>query len=165
LYKELEDNYLTSKIFSLQNAAPNSEEEKQRRIYEKTKMFINLKTKQQIADLKDKLKAGNLSVNEQRQIKRAINDAEVALKTVGGRQNFVSNVGQWEGYLNSIKMLGGPLGTNVVGSILSGDYFDPRKNSFAPVQSIGFKEIPGVEIYAAKIDRKIVKKENYEMLE
>ena len=149
LYKDLENDYLTGKIYSLQNAAPGSEEEKQRKIYEKTQMFIKLKTQKQITDLKDKLREGNLSADEKREIENAINDAEIALRSIGGRHNVVANIGKWEGYLNSLKMLGGPLGTNVVGAIITGDYFDPGKNNLTPVEKRKIVEMPGVEIYVA----------------
>ncbi len=163
LYKELENNYLTEKIYSLQNAPEGSEEEKQRKIYEKTKMLVNLKTRQEIDMLKDRLKEGNLSANEKRKIERQINDAEIALREVGGVYNLATGIGRWEGYLNSIKMLGGLTGTNVVGSILNGDFFNEGKNKFAPVKKVSLEKMPGVEIYVAKKDRNKVQNAYNEM--
>jgi len=163
IYKELENNYLTEKIYSLQNAPAGSEEEKQRKIYEKTKMLVNLKTKYEIAALKDRLKEGNLSDNEKRRIERQINDAEIALREVGDVHSLSAEVGRWEGYLNSIRMLGGPTGTNVVGSILNGDFFDAGKNKFAPVEKVPLEKMPGVEIYVAKKDRNKVQNAYNEM--
>jgi len=163
LYKELENNYLTEKIYSLQNAPEGSEEEKQRKIYEKTKMLVNLKTRQEIDMLKDRLKEGNLSANEKRKIERQINDAEIALREVGGVYNLATGIGRWEGYLNSIKMLGGLTGTNVVGSILNGDFFNEGKNKFAPVKIVPLEKMPGVEIYVAKKDRNKVQNAYNEM--
>jgi len=163
IYKELENNYLTEKIYSLQNAPAGSEEEKQRKIYEKTKMLVNLKTKYEIAALKDRLKEGNLSDNEKRRIERQINDAEIALREVGDVHSLSAEVGRWEGYLNSIRMLGGPTGTNVVGSILNGDFFNADKNKFAPVKKVPLEKMPGVEIYVAKKDRNKVQNAYNEM--
>jgi hypothetical protein len=163
LYKELENNYLTEKIYSLRNAPAGSEEEKQRKIYEKTKMLVNLRTKHEIADLKDKLKKGDLSDVEKRRIERQINDAEIALREVGDVHNLATGIGRWEGYLNSIKMLGGPTGTNVVGSILNGDFFNADKNKFAPVKVVPLEKMPGVEIYIAKKDRNKVQNAYNEM--
>jgi len=154
LYKGLENNYLTEKIYSLRDAPEGSEEEKQRKIYERTKMLINIKTRQEIDALKGKLKEGNLSADQKREIERAINDAEIVLREVGGVHNLATGIGRWEGYLNSRKMLGGLSRTNLVGSILNGDFFDPRKNKRSPVESKKIEEMPGVEIYVFKKDPK-----------
>ena len=163
LYKELENNYLTEKIYSLRNAPAGSEEEKQRKIYEKTKMLVNLRAKHEIADLKDKLKEGDLSDDQKRRIERQINDAEIALREVGDVHNLATGIGRWEGYLNSIKMLGGSTGTNVVGSILNGDFFNADKNKFTPVKKVPLEKMPGVEIYVAKKDRNKVQNAYNEM--
>jgi len=154
LYKGLENNYLTEKIYSLRDAPEGSEEEKQRKIYERTKMLINIKTRQEIDALKGKLKEGNLSADQKREIERAINDAEIVLREVGGVHNLATGIGRWEGYLNSIKTIAGPRASNVVGSILNGDFFDPRKNKSSPVESKKIEEMPGVEIYVFKKDPK-----------
>jgi len=163
LYRELENNYLTEKIYSLKDAPAGSEGEKQRKIYEKTKMLINLKTKHEIGILKDRLKKGNLSDDEKREIERAINDAEIVLREIGGVHSLSAEVGRWEGYLNSIKMLGGPTGTNVVGSILNGDFFNADKNKLTPVKKVPLEKMPGVEIYVAKKDRNKVQNAYNEM--
>ncbi len=164
IYKELENNYLTEKIYSLRNAPAGSEEEKQRKIYEKTKLLINLdKIKQETYALKDRLKEGNLSADEKKEIERAIKDKEKVLREVGGAHSLFTGIGKWEGYLNSIKMLGGPTGTNVVGSILNGDFFNADKNKFAPVKKVPLEKMPGVEIYVAKKDRNKVQNAYNEM--
>ncbi len=164
LYRELEDNYLTEKIYSLRDAPEGSEQEEQRKIYEKTKLLINLdKIKQETYALKDRLKEGNLSADEKKEIERAIKDKEKVLREVGGAHSLFTGIGKWEGYLNSIKMLGGPTGTNVVGLILNGDFFDPRKNNLTPVKKVTLEKIPGVEIYVAKKDRNKVQNAYNEM--
>ena len=164
LYRELEDNYLTEKIYSLRDAPEGSEQEEQRKIYEKTKLLINLdKIKQETYALKDRLKEGNLSADEKKEIERAIKDKEKVLREVGGAHSLFTGIGKWEGYLNSIKMLGGPTGTNVVGLILNGDFFDPRKNNLTPVKKVTLEKIPGVEIYVSKKDRNRVQNAYNEM--
>ncbi len=163
LYRELENNYLMEKIYSLKNAPEGSEEEKQRKIYEKTKMLVNLRAKHEIGMLKDMLKEGNLSDDKRRKLERQINDAEIALREVGGVYKLATGIGRWEGYLNSIKMLGGPTGTNVVGSILNGDFFNADKNKFTPVKKVPLEKMPGVEIYVAKKDRNKVQNAYNEM--
>jgi hypothetical protein len=126
-------------------------------------MLINLKTKHEIGILKDRLKKGNLSDDEKREIERAINDAEIVLREIGGVHSLSAEVGRWEGYLNSIKMLGGPTGTNVVGSILNGDFFNADKNKLTPVKKVPLEKMPGVEIYVAKKDRNKVQNAYNEM--
>ena len=164
VYRELEDNYLTEKIYSLRDAPEGSEQEEQRKIYEKTKLLINLdKIKQETYALKDRLKEGNLSADEKKEIERAIKDKEKVLREVGGAHSLFTGIGKWEGYLNSIKMLGGPTGTNVVGLILNGDFFDPRKNNLTPVKKVTLEKIPGVEIYVSKKDRNRVQNAYNEM--
>lgn len=164
LYRELEDNYLTEKIYSLRDAPEGSEQEEQRKIYEKTKLLINLdKIKQETYALKDRLKEGNLSADEKKEIERAIKDKEKVLREVGGAHSLFTGIGKWEGYLNSIKMLGGSTGTNVVGSILNGDFFNADKNKFTPVKKVPLEKMPGVEIYVAKKDRNKVQNAYNEM--
>ncbi len=163
VYRELENSHLTEKIDLLRGAAPGSKEEKQRKIYEKARLFVNLRRKEEIAALQAQLKKGGLSPDERRETERKIRDAEIAQKVVGGRNTIVTNIGKWEGYLGTISMLGGPLGTNVVGSVLSGDFFDSRKNQFAPVQAVKVQGMPGVEIYVAKKDKNKVQNVYNEM--
>ncbi len=151
VYKTLENDYLTGRINALQNAAPGSAEEKQRKIYEKTKTLVNLRTKQQIADLRERLNDPtlNLSQKEKDRIQDAINQGEAALKLVGGRSALVGSIGRWEGYINSINTVwGGVLGAqNLVPSILNGDFFDPAKNTLGPTQQT---ERMGIKVTMAR---------------
>ena len=158
-YRFLENDNLTGKINSLKNAAPGSEEEKERKIYEKTKLLVNLRVESQIKDLEKKLKDPNLSQAHRDKIQRAIDDAKEAKEKVGGRGAFIGKIGRWEGYLGSLNTVyGGVLSTNVMGSILSGDFFDKGKNTvFNPVEERSIKDDRGekykdfdVKIYRAK---------------
>ncbi len=136
IYKTLENDHLTGKINSLRNAAPGSPEEKQRKIYEKTKTLVNLRTKKQIRDLQELLRDPNLPQSQRTRIEDAVNQGEMALRLVGGRTVLISTIGKWEGYVNSINNVwGGVLGAqNLVPSVLNGDFFDPGKNTLGPTE-------------------------------
>ncbi len=149
LYRSLEKDYLRSKIGPLQGAPSGSQDEKERKIYEKSLIMINLRNESQMNDLKiafqkEKDPARKLEIEE------AIKDGEIARKLLGDRNNLFARIGRIEGYLDSINgVWGGIAGApNLVPSILNGDFFDERKNGvFSPVTE-GI--VGGVKILKAK---------------
>jgi hypothetical protein len=158
VYKTIENDHITGRINALSGAAPNSPEEKQRKIYKRTKVMINLRTQKQIEDLTAKLADPSLSPIARARISQAILDGEAALESVwGGQTSLVSTIGKWEGYINSINATwGGVMGAqNLVPSILNGDFFDPDKNTTGPTKSIesGIKDLEGMKIVVARTDK------------
>jgi hypothetical protein len=125
-------------------------------------MLVNLRAKHEIADLKDKLKEGDLSDDQKRRIERQINDAEIALREVGDVHNLATGIGRWEGYLNSIKSL---VVQQEPCSWLNTQWrlFNADKNKFTPVKKVTLEKIPGVEIYVSKKDRNRVQNAYNEM--
>jgi len=147
VYKTIENDHITGRINALRGAAPNSPEEKQRKIYEKTKVMINLRTKKQIGELTEKLTDPTLTPTQRARIDQAILDGETALRLVGGRTFLVSSIGKWEGYINSINTVwGGVMGAqSLVPSILDGKFFDSKKNAIGPTTGVGNLGIKGLE--------------------
>lgn len=157
VYKTLENDHITGRINALRGAAPNSPDEKQREMYEKIKVMINVRTEKQIADLEGKLSNPNLTPKERARVTQAIQDGKEALKSLwGGKMVLIPAVGQLEGYINSINNTwGGLMGAqNLVPSILNGDFFDSEKNTAGPTKSIslGIKDLEGMKIIVAKRD-------------
>ncbi len=154
VYKTIENDHITGRINALKGAAPNSPEEEKKKIYEKTKVMINLRTKKQIEDLKKKLNTPNLTPKERARINQAIQDGGTALRLVGGGTLLISAIGRWEGYINSINTVwGGFIGAkNLVPSIFNGDFFDSGKNPQGPTteSALGIKGLEGMKIIVAR---------------
>lgn len=155
IYKTLENEHVTDEINALTGFAPSSPEGKQRKIYEKTKLLINLRTKKQIGDLTKKLTDPSLTPTQRARINQAILDGETSLRLVGGRALLVSSIGRWEGYINSINTVwGGVMGAqSLVPSILDGKFFDSGKNPLGPTtesNKLGVKGLEGMKVVVAK---------------
>lgn len=168
LYRFLENDHLTGRINNLKNARPGSEEEKERKIYEKMKLRINLRTKLEIDELKEILKNPNLTDAQRDKIQGAIDDGNKARDLMGGRGGVVASIGRIEGYLNSLQnVYGGVLGSNLIPSIINGDFFDSGKNTiFNPVEKkkVATELIPGgVEIFRAKDGKSKFKNAYFDM--
>ena len=154
LYKVVEDDNLHGRINALSAAPPGSKQEDERRMYEKTRLLLKMDSKGK-EEIDKKLKvlrtdlAATTDPNRRREIKKQIKDSQGALRVLGYQSAF-NKVGKWEGYLGSIQATRETLGpnmSNVVGSILTGDFFDDRKNMYNPVTS---KTVGGVDILIAK---------------
>lgn len=153
VYRTIEDDNITDRIISLSGAAPGSPDEAKREIYEKTKVLVNLRTEKQIKDLSDRLARAStsptdpsyLSATERARITRAINDGIAAREILGWKQNLISSIGKWEGYINSINNVwGGVMGAQaLIPSMIDGSFFDEGKNTLSPVTK---KKVAGVDI-------------------
>ncbi len=129
LYRQLEKDHLMSKIGPLKNASAGSPEEKQRKMYEKSLLLINMRNESQMQDLKLALKDEKDPARRQ-EIEGAIRDGEIARKLLGNRNNFIGGLGRIEGYVNSINDVWGGLSMkNLVPSIINGDFFNEGRNS------------------------------------
>ncbi len=154
LYKTLEQENLTKKINSLSGAAPGSDQENEKRMYEKTRLLLMMDKhgKNQIHLNIDALKrelATTTDSNRRKELKRQIKDSKEGLRVMG-YQGFFANVGKLEGTINSFKATKetfGEDGSNIVGSILSGSYFRDDTNRYNPIEK---KTVGGVDIFLAK---------------
>lgn len=163
LYKSLERNHLAGKIGALGNPAVGTDDYKKKLMYQKNLNFVNLQTRDQIRDLKEKINdikelakkkrmEQTIADEEIAKIQKAIDDGETALRFMGGKMHNIVNVtGRLEGYLNSLNTVwGGVMGApNLIPSILNGDFFDSRKNTLNnPVEEKAVTD--SVKIYMAK---------------
>lgn len=149
-YKALEREYLERRIQGLGNPLANSPDGQKLKIYKKSLNFINLKTRDQIKDLKNQLNSQNLDQSKRQEIEKAIKDGETALRNIGGGHGLFNEVGRWEGYIDSLNNVwGGVVGApKLASSILDGSFFDKNRNKlFNPVQET---KVGGVKIYRAK---------------
>lgn len=160
VYRALEEDNITERINALSAGAPGSSEEAQRKIYEKTKVLVSLRTEKQIQELSDRLARASttptdpsyLTSEERVRITQAINDGRTARRLLGGKQNLFSSIGKWEGYINSINNVwGGVMGAQkLIPSMIDGSFFDENKNTFSPVAKKE-KKVAGIEILEARI--------------
>ena len=157
LYKAVEDDNLSSRIVSLSGAAPGSKAENERKMYEKTRLLLRMdsegkrKIKEDIDLLHIEL-SKTTDKDRRKELKQQIKDSRGAVKVLGYQSAF-AQVGRWEAYLGSLQATRATMGpnmSNVAGSILTGDFFDDRKNRYNPVKA---KEVGGVEIMVAKDGR------------
>ena len=149
LYRTLERDYLRSKIGPLKKAVAGSQDEKDRKIYEKSLVMVNLRNEKQMKDLETALEK-ETDAAKRIEIEGAIKDAQIARKLLGNRNNLLGGLGKLEGYLDSVnRVWGGVLGAqNLVPSILNGNFFDEGKNgAFSPTT---LREIGGIKILKAK---------------
>lgn len=157
LYKHLEKKHLNEKISALGNAPVGSQGEKDRRTYEKMRLMIDRDSKkmlEHISDLKKEISSTTDS-KRKKELKRELADSNRALGLITGNTLF-GRIGQIEGYYNSLTQVWGTNGSNVLPSILNGDFFDSRKNQVLNPMNAKGTEIAGIEILLArKSDKKI----------
>lgn len=150
LYKPLEERNIKNKIKSLGQPAPGTPEAEEKRIYQKT-LYLLKHNKKNIQIEIERIKRDLRSTSDptqKKELEQELKDAKEALRIEEGH-TFFGRIGQFEGYINSLNnTYGGVLGTNVVPSILKGDFFDENKNTlFNPVTK---KKVGGVEILVEK---------------
>ena len=154
VYKTLEQENLTQKINSLSGAAPGSDQENEKRMYEKTRLLLMMDShgKNQINLGIDSLKrelASTTNSDRRKELKAQIKDSQQALRVMDTRGIF-AGIGKLEGTINSFKATKETFGenaSNFVGSMFSGAYFRDDKNRYNPVEK---KTIGGVDILLAK---------------
>ncbi len=148
LYRTLETDYLDGKVEALKGASSGTEEEKKRKIYEKSRLMVNLRNENQLNNLKKALEQ-ETDADKKVEIEKAIQLGEMARRALGDRNNFLAPLGKIEGWVDSInRVYGGILAPNLVVSVLKGDFFDARKNTFLCPTTSG--KAGGVDIIKAK---------------
>lgn len=164
LYRFLENENVSERLRDLSNATPGAEEEKQKKIYEKTKLLLNLRTRGEIDKLEEMLKNPNLTNDQKDKIQSVIDDSNEVLKIVDGRGGdallkigpLVGKIGRWEGYINSLNnVYGGVVGMpNLVPSIINGSFFDVNRNTVCnPVEEVKINYLSKDEDQTFKIYR------------
>ncbi len=154
VYKTLEQENLTQKINNLSGAAPGSDQENEKRMYEKTRLLLMMDShgKNQINLNIDSLKrelASTTDRDRRKELKRQIKDSQQALRVMDTRGIF-AGIGKLEGTINSFKATKetfGENGSNIVPSVFSGAYFRDDKNRYNPIEK---NTVGGVDILLAK---------------
>jgi len=157
LYKSLESQNLADRIMALSGATPGSKQEDEKRMYEKTLLLLNrnrVDLTKQLSDLNTEYRSATTSARKS-ELQKQIKDTKGALRSLDG-STFFGQIGKWEGYINSLKTVYGPAGTNVAASIINGEFFNEGKNKVLnPIEILKDDEgkaikYGGVEIFVAK---------------
>lgn len=145
VYKSFEERNLRRKI------GDNTTSPQDRQIYRKTLYLLQrdrASLQSKIDRINHVLRTGTLTPVTRRQLKEDLKDTKGALRAIDGHTLF-GRIGQMEGYLSSLNnVYGGVLGTNVIASVLNGDFYDKNKNTvFNPSTE---KTVGGVKIIVPK---------------
>ncbi len=150
LYKHLEKKHLNEKIGALGNAPAGSQDEKDRRTYEKMRLMIDrdsAKMLEHISNLKKEIST-TTDPNRKKELRKELSDSNRALGIINGNTLF-GQIGKVEGYYNSLTQVWGTNGSNVLPSILNGKFFSKQNTVLNPVNENG-TQFAGVEILLAK---------------
>ncbi|PKN02544.1 hypothetical protein CVU76_00680 [Candidatus Dojkabacteria bacterium HGW-Dojkabacteria-1] len=138
-YLQLETAYLDENIKSLENIT-NRNEQQQRNldVYRKTKYLLDKgKGEAKLRTELERIRTDLRSVTDptqKRLLERELKDTRTALRYISG-DNLMGRIGKWEGYVNSWNMIYGPKGSQLFQSVLTGDFFDAKKNTiFCPTK-------------------------------
>lgn len=139
LYRSLEIGNIDSRIKSLQNLKPSAGRDEQIAVLEKARILIvghdlapsNVKAamkliNQQITDINKKINTTHSASNKAK-YKETLKELRDDQRTLNGLV-FWGKVGEVEGYWNSYQNI---YKTDLVASILNGNFFDPDQNALA----------------------------------
>lgn len=151
LYRTLEKQHLMERIGALRNAAPGTPEAEERRIYEKMLIAINMSTQSieqlsaGILDLRSRI-SSERDPARKKLLEDKLQDSQEVLKNIN-RGLFATRVGEWEGYINSLRDVWfSKDGTGLMESIISGSFF--RDNTLGnPVTQV---KVGDIKLFMAK---------------
>ena len=156
LYRTLEKQHLYERIGALRNVAPGSPQAEERRTYEKMLLAINMSEKtipvlsSEIVKLRGQI-SSERDPQKRRLLEDKLADSQDILKNIN-RGLFASKIGQWEGYINSLKNVWlSKDGTGLFENIINGNFFREDNNKILnPVEQ---KLVGDLKINIAKTDK------------
>jgi hypothetical protein len=138
VYQKLENRNIDRRIDELNSlGVRTAEQQNQLEVYKKTKFLLNrdlVKLRTEEKRIKDQIKITTDS-NYKKVLQKELKDTKQAIRVIGA-ESFMGKIGKWEGQINAIKGLNGIYGgitlSEVVPSMIKGDYFNEEKNALSP---------------------------------